>query len=120
MSDVVAFDKARVDMGLSEGNAVVTRTEGNYGTNRASEFCTSYTAASGAILKGGGRQMVQFTVRKSIYGMRLGLIRADWDVKGGNSSPFPHALLSRSGIHRGVGFARGSCVAPRYSQAGGK
>eukprot|EP01048_Picozoa_sp_COSAG05_P011192 COSAG05_NODE_1040_length_6068_cov_46.397219_1_plen_377_part_00 len=39
-----------------------------------------YTAASGAVLKGGGRHMVQLTVRKG-WRMYFGLIRADWDVE---------------------------------------
>jgi hypothetical protein len=73
MSDVVAFDKAHARMGLSEGNAVVTRTEGDYRRYR--------TAASGAVLKGGGLHMVQLTLRQG-YNMVFGLIRADWDVEG--------------------------------------
>ena len=78
MSDVVAFDKAHVDMGLSEGNAVVTKTEyDGYGYR---------TAASGAVLKGGGRHMVQLTVRQGT-GM-LGLIRADRDAEGGASDQY--------------------------------
>ena len=77
MSDVIAFDKAHVDMGLSEGNAVVTKTEyDGYGYR---------TAASGAVLKGGGRHMVQLTLRKG-YTMMFGLIRAGWDVKGEESA----------------------------------
>ncbi len=75
MSDVVAFDKAHEGIDLSEGNAVVTKTEYDvYGYR---------TAASGAVLKGGGRHMVQFTKRKG-NGMLFGLIRADWDVEGGS------------------------------------
>jgi hypothetical protein len=74
MSDVVAFGKAHAGMDLSEGNAVVTRTEGVFGS--------FYTAASGAVLKGGGRHMVQFTARQG-DSMFFGLIGADWDVKGG-------------------------------------
>jgi hypothetical protein len=70
MSDVVAFGRAHALMGLSEGNAVATKTAEYNGYLR--------TAASGAVLKGGGRHMVQFTVRKG--GMMCGLIRADWDV----------------------------------------
>jgi hypothetical protein len=78
MSDVVAFDKAHVDMGLSEGNAVVTKTEyDGYGYR---------TAASGAVLKGGGRHMVQLTVRQGT-GM-LGLIRADRDAEGGANDQY--------------------------------
>eukprot|EP01046_Picozoa_sp_COSAG06_P046776 COSAG06_NODE_6681_length_2827_cov_15.522536_1_plen_351_part_10 len=74
MSDVVVFGKAHARMDLSEGNAVATMTEGGYGYR---------TAASGAVLKGGGRHMVQVTVRKGMS-MLFGLIGADWDVEGGS------------------------------------
>eukprot|EP01046_Picozoa_sp_COSAG06_P044255 COSAG06_NODE_5934_length_3200_cov_29.593035_4_plen_146_part_00 len=40
----------------------------------------SRTAASEAVLKGGGRHMVQLTLRKG-DDMFFGLIRADWDVE---------------------------------------
>jgi hypothetical protein len=74
MSDVVAFDRAHAWMDLSEGNAVVTKA-----TEADGSF---YTAASGAVLKGGGRHMVQLTVRKGVD-IAFGLIGAGWDVEGG-------------------------------------
>ena len=69
----LAFERAHADLERSEGNAVVTRTTEGDGWR---------TAASGAVLKGGGRHMVQFTMREDFRGMCFGLIRADWDVEG--------------------------------------
>eukprot|EP01046_Picozoa_sp_COSAG06_P017243 COSAG06_NODE_1163_length_10454_cov_16.507677_11_plen_501_part_00 len=72
----VTFDRAHANIALSEENAVATRTEYN-GTCR--------TAASGAVLKGGGRYMVQLTVQKG-DDMLFGLIGAGWDVEGGQDA----------------------------------
>eukprot|EP01046_Picozoa_sp_COSAG06_P034120 COSAG06_NODE_3546_length_5201_cov_21.568013_1_plen_491_part_10 len=72
-----AFERAHADFERSEGNAVVTKTTESDGYSR--------TAASGAVLKGGGRHMVQLTVRKG-DDMMFGLIRADWGVEGGESA----------------------------------
>eukprot|EP01046_Picozoa_sp_COSAG06_P045782 COSAG06_NODE_6383_length_2956_cov_29.742387_2_plen_832_part_01 len=72
----LAFERAHANFERSEGNAVVTWTKG-YGFFR--------TAASGAVLKGGGRHMVQLTKRKGAW-MYFGLIRADWDVEGGKDA----------------------------------
>ena len=85
MSDVVASGKAHADMGLSEGNAVVTKMTEYDGSCR--------TAASGAVLKGGGRHMVQFTTVRKGDDMLFGLIRADWDVGRGENA---HAVRGHS------------------------
>eukprot|EP01046_Picozoa_sp_COSAG06_P048958 COSAG06_NODE_7426_length_2509_cov_2.290456_3_plen_174_part_01 len=68
------FERAHASFEQSEGNAVVTKTK--------QDGYTSRTAASGAVLKGGGRHVVQLTLRKG-SSMFFGLIRADWDVEGG-------------------------------------
>jgi hypothetical protein len=78
MPEAIAFGRAHAGMALSEGNAVATLTRSEWGGFR--------TAASGAVLKGGGRHMVQLTVRKGIYGMCFGVIRAGWDVEGGQDA----------------------------------
>ena len=69
---------------------VATKTERDY---------TMRTAASGAVLKGGGRHMVQFTVRKG-DSMSFGLIRADWDVQGGKDA---HLVQGHCFYYTGIG-----------------
>eukprot|EP01046_Picozoa_sp_COSAG06_P024721 COSAG06_NODE_2032_length_7794_cov_35.231839_1_plen_402_part_00 len=75
MEAAIAFERAHANIARSEGNAVATMlTENDY---------SYYTAASGAVLKGGGLHMVQLTVRRGMN-MYFGLIRADWGVEGGS------------------------------------
>eukprot|EP01043_Picozoa_sp_COSAG02_P061074 COSAG02_NODE_8123_length_2699_cov_4.471923_2_plen_433_part_01 len=74
MEAAIAFELACARIARSEGNAVATLTTLTVGYY--------HTAASGAVLKGGGLHMVQFTERKGDQ-MWFGLIGADWDVEGG-------------------------------------
>eukprot|EP01044_Picomonas_judraskeda_P012922 COSAG03_NODE_1903_length_3376_cov_1.008239_2_plen_375_part_00 len=77
MEAAIAFERAHANFTRSEGNAVATLTKKEMGSIR--------TAASGAVLKGGGVHVVQFTVRKGDQ-MWFGLIRADWEVEGGEDA----------------------------------
>ena len=78
MEAAIAFERAHAHITRSEGNAVATVTEEDGYVD------VSYlTAASGAVLKGGGVHMVQFTVRKG-EGIKFGLIGAYWGVEGGS------------------------------------
>ena len=77
VSDVVAFSgqHARTEhIALSEGGAVATKTAVWNGT--------VYAAASGAVMRGAGRFVAQFTVLKAFVDLYFGVVADGWDCKG--------------------------------------
>ena len=74
---MAGFGPKHPHIALLEGNAVAELTQGN----------SLRTTASEATLSGGGLHAARFTVRKGSL-MSFGVIRADWDVKGGESALF--------------------------------
>ena len=76
-SDVVAFSGQHTrteHIALSEGGAVATKT--------TAWNSTVYAAASGAVMRGAGRFVAQFTVLKAFVDLYFGVVADGWDCKG--------------------------------------